>query len=192
MKIILVAATTLAAALSAQAQAQSAAPAAGCYIEVRSLMGPSGLSDLSAAIRALDTALRPQVTEINALRAQIARLEQRDEAPAAGNINSIEAAFSDEPAAQPAVALDSQSAEQVRRLRTDLDARQDKLKADYAAQQRALIGPVQEQINRRAQAYATSNGCTALKMARSADLAGLSTSGARNVTLDFVSWYGKS
>src|SRR6187549_1653487 len=73
------------ATLSASALAQgepAAAPApaaAGCYVEVAKLMGepPSGIGELGAAIRELDTRLRPQVEEINALKAEIARLEAR-------------------------------------------------------------------------------------------------------------------
>ncbi|MEO6153748.1 MAG: hypothetical protein ABIT09_00270 [Croceibacterium sp.] len=125
---------------------------------------------------------------INTLKAQIARLEQRQEAPRAST--SIEAAFADDTEAAPqSVPTDDRTAEQVRGLQTDLDAKRAQLKSDYAAQQKALVGPVQERINRGAQTFAASNGCAHLKMARSADLAALATTGSRNVTSDFVTWF---
>src|SRR5690348_1631198 len=68
---------------SAIAQGEPAAvpaPAtAACYVEIAKLMAdpPSGIGDLGAAIRELDAKLRPQVEEVNALKAEIARLEAR-------------------------------------------------------------------------------------------------------------------
>src|SRR6478609_10715249 len=58
--------------------ARAAAPAA-CYVEVAKLMAepPAGIGELGAAIRELDARLRPQVEEVNALKAEIARLEGR-------------------------------------------------------------------------------------------------------------------
>src|SRR5687767_6081203 len=103
MRTILLAAGTALAALSATVAAQGDAPAqapgASCYIELQKLMAepPAGIGDLGAAIRALDVKLRPQVEEINALKAQIARLEQREVEPAQST--SVEAAFEDEDSA---------------------------------------------------------------------------------------------
>jgi Skp family chaperone for outer membrane proteins len=192
MRTILLAAGSVLAALSATAAAQGDAPAASCYIELKQLMAerPTGIGDLGAAIRALDVALRPQVEEINGLKAQLARLEQRDVSatPAA---TSIEAAFEDDSAA-PAQALpptDDRTAEEIRRVQADLTSRQAKLRADYAAQQQALIGPVQARVNRGVEAFAATSGCAELKMARAADMAALTTAGARNVTGEFVAWY---
>lgn len=195
MRTILLAAGTAFAALSATASAQNetpAAPAPTCYIEVRGLMAepPAGIGELGAAIRALDTALRPQVVAINELKAQLARLEQRDVQPAAST--SIEAAFADDDAAprQAPPAADDRTAEEVRRVQAELDAKQAQLKLDYAAQQQALIGPVQARINRGAQAFAAAQtSCAEVKMARAPDLAALTSAGARNVTGEFVAWY---
>ena len=89
MRTILLAAGTALAALSATASAQgeaAAVQAPACYIEIHKLMAepPEGIGELGAAIRELDLALRPQVEEINVLRAQIARIErQAAAAPAA-------------------------------------------------------------------------------------------------------------
>jgi Skp family chaperone for outer membrane proteins len=194
MRTILLAAGASLAALSVTVSAQDApAPAPACYIEIQRLFAepPTGIGDLGAAIRELNVKLRPQVEEINALKAQIARLEQR-EAPTAAASTNIEAAFADDddgaapPAAPPA---DDRTAEEIRRVQADLDARQAKLKLDYAAQQQALIGPVQARINRGAEAFAPNSGCAELKMARAPDLAALTTAGARNVTGEFVAWY---
>jgi Skp family chaperone for outer membrane proteins len=192
MRTILLAAAL--AALPAIASAQGDAPAApgsACFIEVRQLMAdpPAGIGDLGAAIRALDAALRPQVVEINELKAQIARLEQRE--VTAAPATSIEAAFEDEDDAprQAAPVADDRTAEEIRRVQADLDARQARLKADYAAQQQALLGPVQARVSRGAQAFAATSGCAEVKMARGPDLPTLTTAGARNVTGEFVAWY---
>lgn len=194
MRTILLAAGASLAVLSSPGFAQEEAPAAPgpvCYIEVRGLMAepPAGIGDLGAAIRALDAALRPQVVEINTLKAQIARLEQR-EGQAAPQSTSIEAAFEDDSASrQLPPTTDDRTAEEIRRVQADIDASQAKLKLDYAAQQQALIGPVQARINRGAEAFAPNSGCAELKMARAPDLAALTTAGARNVTGEFVAWY---
>ena len=195
MRTLLLAAGAALAALSATGAAQDAAPAAppaACYIELRQLMAerPAGIGDLAAAIRALDGALRPQVVEINTLKAQLARLEQREgqEPPA----TSLEAAFEEEDDSGPQAALppaDDRTAEQIRGFQTEIAAKQAKLKTDYAAQQQALIGPVQARVNRGAQAFAATSGCADLKMARASDVAALTTAGARNVTGEFVAWY---
>lgn len=194
--ILLAAAGSALAALSATASAQgdaSAAEASGteCYIELQRLMAepPAGIGDLGAAIRALDVKLRPQVEEINALKAQIARLEQREVAPAQST--SIEAAFEDE-ASAPAQALpaqDDRTAEEIRRVRAQLEARQAQLKLDYDAQRVAIIGPVQAKVGQRVQAFATERGCAQVKMARAPDLEALRTASAQDVTGEFVTWY---
>jgi len=194
MRTILLAAGAALAAWSATASAQGDAPdapASTCYIEIRQLMAepPAGTGDLAAALRALDTALRPQAVEINALKAQLARLEQRE--VAATPATSLEAAFAEEDDAPQAAApaTGDRAAEEIRRIQADIEAKRAKLKLDYAAQQAALIGPVQARINRGAQAFAATSGCAELKMARAPDLAALTAAGARNVTGEFVAWY---
>ena len=194
MRTILLAAGSLLAALSTTALAQEPAPAPSapdCYIELQRLMAdpPSGIGDLGAAIRQLDVQLRPQVEEINQLRAQIARLEQRSAEPAAENVN--EALFEDEsPAAQPAAPVaDDRTAQQISEAQAQLDAKKAQLKLDYDAQRVAIVGPVQARVGQRVQAYATEHGCSQVKMARPPDLAGLTSAGARDVTGDFVTWY---
>ena len=195
MRTILLAAGAALAALSVTVAAQDAAPAAppaACYIELRQLMAerPDGIGDLAAAIREIDAALRPQVVEINTLKAQLARLEQREgQTPPA---TSLEAAFEEEDDSGLQAALppaDDRTAQQIRGFQTEIAAKQAQLKADYAAQQQALIGPVQARVNRGAQAFAAASGCADLKLARTADVAALTTAGARNVTGDFVAWY---
>ena len=197
MRTILLAAGTALAALSATASAQADAPAvapspsAGCYIEIQKLFGepPTGIGDLGAAIRALDVQLRPQVTEINELKAQIARLEQRE--VAAAPETSVEAAFEDDDDAAPQASrqTDNRTAEEIARVQAQLDARQAQLQLDYAAQQRAHLGPVQARISQRAAAFASERGCTQMKMARAPDLEALRTAAAQDVTGDFVTWY---
>lgn len=197
MRTILIAAGTALAALSATAAAQGDAapdalgvPAPGCYIEIQKLFGepPAGIGDLGAALRTLDGQLRPQVTEINELKAQIARLEQRQAEPAA---NVQEAVFEEEEERDlaPALPADDPNAEELTRLQTQLGAKQDQLKLDYAAQQQALVGPVQTRVSQRAAAFATERGCARMKMARAPDLAELTSAGATNVTAEFVTWY---
>ena len=195
MRTILLAAGAALAALSVTVAAQDAAPAAppaACYIELRQLMAerPDGIGDLAAAIRELDAALRPQVVEINTLKAQLARLEQREgQTPPA---TSLEAAFEEEDDSGPQAALppaDDRTTQQIHGFQTEIAAKQARLKADYAAQQQALIGPVQARVNRGAQAFAAASGCADLKLARTADVAALTTAGVRNVTGDFVAWY---
>ena len=70
-----------------------------------------------------------------------------------------------------------------------LGEKQAQLKLDYAAQQQALLGPVQARISRGAQAFQATSGCAEVKMARAPDLAALTAAGARDVTGDFVAWY---
>ena len=196
MRTILLAAGTALAALSVPIWAQNdtpaaAAPGTSCYIELQKLMAdpPAGIGDLGAAIRALDVKLRPQVEAINALKAQIARLEQRDVQAAPST--SVEAAFEDDDSA-PAQALpatDTRTAEQVRAVRAELDAKQAQLKLDYDAQRVAIIGPVQARVGQRVQAFATERGCAQVKMARGPDLEALRTAAAQDVTGEFVTWY---
>ena len=196
MRTILLAAGATLAALAAAASAQGDTPAgaaagADCFIELQKLMAepPAGIGDLGAAIRELDIKLRPQVEEINALKAQIARLERRDVQAAPST--RVEAAFDDgDGASAPAPAApDDRTAQEIRGARSQLDAKQAQLKLDYDAQRTAIIGPVQARINRGAQAFAASSGCTELKMARAPDLAALTAAGSRDVTGEFVAWY---
>jgi len=194
MRTILLAAGSLLAALSTTALAQEPAPAPSapdCYIELQRLMAdpPSGIGDLGAAIRQLDVQLRPQVEEINQLRAQIARLEQRSAEPAAANVN--EALFEEEDAA-PQAALpptDDRTAQQIAELQTQLEAKKAQLKTDYDAQRAAIVGPVQARVGQRVQAFATERGCSQIKMARAPDLEALRTAAAQDVTGEFVAWY---
>jgi small-conductance mechanosensitive channel len=190
----LLAAVFVLAAIPGSAAAQPAPAAASCYVEVAKLMAdpPTGIGDLGTAIRELDTKLRPQVEAVNALKAQIARIEQRqaEAAGAGGGDDGGEAGFGDDGGAAlpPAVTADP-DAEELQRLQAELQVKQDQLKADYAAQQQALVGPVQTRVSERAQAFATQRGCAELKMARAPDLAALATAGSQNVTGEFVSWY---
>jgi hypothetical protein len=191
MRTILIAAAGTLAAYSATVAAQGEATAApGCYIEVHRLMAepPAGLGELGAAIRQLDVQLRPQVEEINALKAQIARLQQRQVQPAT---SVQEAVFQDDDdsAARPALTAGDPATEELTRLNGQLGEKQAQLKLDYAAKQQALLGPVQARISRGAQAFQATSGCAEVKMARAPDLAALTAAGARDVTGDFVAWY---
>jgi Skp family chaperone for outer membrane proteins len=179
--------------LSTAAEAQQAAPAAApaCYIEIHRLMAepPEGIGELGTAIRELDTRLRPQVEEVTLLKAQIARLERQAEASStAPGVEQVSFGLDEPRQALPTVG--NAGAEEIQRLQMQLGIKQDQLKLDYATQQQALVGPVQARISRGAQAFAATNpGCSGVKMARAADLAGLAGTGARNVTGDFVAWY---
>lgn len=180
MRTILIAAGVMLAGASAPGTAQSgAAPAAGastCFIEVQKLMAapPEGIAELGGAIRELDLKLRPQVEEVTRLKGTVTQLEARQQQ-----------AMQNEDDRTDLIKLE----EDLRLARADFEARQTQLKADYAAQQKAIVGPVQARIGERAQAFATGQGCAQLKMARAPDLAGLASAGAKNVTGDFVSWY---
>ena len=176
------------AAVPCSAAAQGAPAPASCYVEVAKLMAepPTGLGDLGAAIRELDVKLRPQVEEVNALKAQIARIEQRQ---AEATTRTEDASFEGEGRAQLPVVTRDPDAEELQRLQAELQTKQDKLKLDYAEQQRALVGPVQTRVSERAQAFATERGCAELKMARAPDLAALTSEGSQNVTGEFVTWY---
>ena len=196
MRTILLAAGTALAALSATASAQgeaAAVQAPACYIEIHKLMAepPEGIGELGAAIRELDLALRPQVEEINVLRAQIARLERPAAAAPAAPAPGIEqASLGFEEPSPPSAAVVGRGAEEIQRLQAELGIKQDKLKLDYAAHQQALVGPVQARINLGAQAFASTNAaCAEVKMARTPELPALTAAGARNVTGEFVAWY---
>src|SRR6187551_2432624 len=125
------------AAVPCSAAAQGAPAPASCYVEVAKLMAdpPTGIGDLGAAIRELDVKLRPQVEEVNALKAQIARIEQRQ---AEATTRTEDASFEGEGRAQLPVVTRDPDAEELQRLQAELQTKQDKLKLDYAEQQRAL------------------------------------------------------
>jgi len=78
------------------------------------------------------------------------------------------------------------------RAAAQLAAKQAQLQADYDTEMRALVGPIQERVGERALTFGSQHGCAQMKMARGADLAALRSSGAHDMTLDFVSWYPKS
>jgi hypothetical protein len=189
------------AALPASASAQSepaAAPApasTGCYVEVAKLMAdpPAGIGELGAAIRELDIRLRPQVEAVNALKAEIARLEARQNdalgVPAGGGAAADESGDESPRPAAAALPANDPTAERLTQAQAELETRQNQLKLDYAEQQRALVGPVQARDRARAQAFAAAQGCGELKMARAPDLAGLTSAGSRNMTGEFVAWY---
>jgi len=182
-----------AATLAQTEPAAAPAPAsASCYVEIAKLMAepPAGIGDLGAAIRELDAKLRPQVEEVNALKAEIARLEARQNAPQgsqASTDGASEGFGEEQPRAVPQPGSDP-TAQRLAQAQTELETKQNQLKLDYAAQQRALVGPVQTRVSERAQVFAAQRGCE-LKMARTPDLAGLTTAGSQNVTGEFVSWY---
>ena len=182
----------LSASALAQGEAATAPAAAGCYVEVAKLMGdpPGGIGALGAAIRELDARLRPQVEAVNALKAEIARLEARRQREAQGaQAAGAAEGFADE-SPQPAAALGPESTDvRLAQAQAELDAKHGQLKRDYAEHQRALVGPIQARVSERAQAFAAAQGCGELKMARAPDLAGLTSAGARNVTGEFVAWY---
>ncbi len=199
MKTFLVASLTLVAlpiSTFAQGVPAAAQSSAGCYVEVAKLMAdpPSGIGDLGAAIRELDAKLRPQVEEVNALKAEIARLEARQNEGQGGQGGGGDGAsegFGDEAprASVPTPPASDPTAERLSQAQAELETKQNQLKLDYAAQQRALVGPVQARVSERAQVFATAQGCGELKMARAPDLTALTTAGSRNVTGEFVTWY---
>ncbi len=178
MRIIVLAAGAL-AAVSVPGSAQgdpATAPAATCYIQIQRLMGepPEGIGDLGAAIRELDAALRPQVEEINRLKDELQALQQRQQRAMLEEEDNTDLAT-----------LEGE----IRRLTGELDEKQGQLKLDYAAQQSAIVGPVQTRVSQKAQAFAIARGCGEIKMARTPDLAALQAAAARDVTGDFVGWY---
>jgi hypothetical protein len=179
----------LAAASTVPAWSQSAPAAAGanCYIEVGKLVTSEGIEELNAAVRQIDERLRPQVEQINFLRQEIARVE----APAVPGVQLASDSATDE-FGRPRARLSAEGADPLaERLqrRMDLDAMQAQLRLAYAEQMRAVMGPIQQQVGARATAFGTQRGCSALKMARSVDMAGLRNDGARDLTSEFVTWY---
>ena len=74
MKRMLIIGGAALAFASTAAMAQSAP--ATCYVHLGKLMAdaPEGVGELGAAIRQLDTALRPQVEQIKLLEAELDRL----------------------------------------------------------------------------------------------------------------------
>jgi Skp family chaperone for outer membrane proteins len=195
MKPIVIAAGVVLTAAAAPGFAQSAgaAPASApltCFIEVSKLMAepPAGVADLGAALRELDTRLRPQVEEIHELKAQIARLEQRQtEAGTGTEAVGFEGEGEGSPVALPITS--DPTAEEIQRVQAELDAKQAQLKLDYVAQQTAIVGPVQARLSQGAQTYGTEQGCSEIRMARAPDLAALTAGGARDLTGGFVAWY---
>jgi Skp family chaperone for outer membrane proteins len=191
MKSILIIAAASALAFSAPSRAQQPAAAAtpACYIEIQKLMAdpPQGVGELGAAIRELDTKLRPQVEEVGRLKRLVEAIEkqQQQAEPPAGEGDEAR------PAA-PATADQTKLADDLHRATTDLDAKQAQLKLDYAAQMQAIVGPVQKRVGQSAQAFGKEHGCTSLKMARAPDLAALQAAGAHNLTGEFVAWYAES
>lgn len=167
-------------ALSASGAAIGQQPgSATCYIEVGRLMAdpPTGVGDLGAAIRQLDVALRPQVEELNRLRAELQGLQQRQQrAMQAENDNA------------DLVALD----EETRRLAAEIEAKHAQLRLDYAAQQQAIVAPVQARVSERAQAFSAEHGCSQMKIARASELEGLRAAAAQDVTGEFVTWYAQN
>lgn len=152
---------------------------ATCYVQVGTLMAdpPQGVGDLGAALRQLDIALRPQVEEINLLKSELERLQQRQREVMQSDDGDTDL-----------IALQDET----RRLRADLEAKQSQLKLDYSAQREALVGPVQTRVSEQARDFAAQRGCGEMKMARSADLAGLQAASAQDMTGDFVAWYGRN
>ena len=191
MRTILLAAGCALAALSSAGSAQGEASAAAptCYIEIQRLMGepPAGIGELGAAIRALDAKLRPQVEEINALKQQIARIENRQEQTLPVSVDA--ALADDDEAPAPGARVSDGADEALQKVRAELEAKQTQLRADYRAQQQAIIGPVQVKVSEKAQAFASGSGCAQVKMARASDLEALRTAAARDVTGEFVAWY---
>lgn len=186
MKTILAGVALLATPIAAMGQAAPAAPpappaqpamtAGGCYIQIPKLAAPppGGIAELGAAIRALDTALKPQVDEVNRLRSEVMQLQQRQRT-----------AMQDENSTVDLAKLD----EELRARTAELEPRQAALRADYTTRQKELVGPVQDKIGRVAVAYGKQHGCTALKMARASDLAGLAAANARDITDGFLAFY---
>ncbi|MBO9518290.1 MAG: hypothetical protein J7493_09500 [Porphyrobacter sp.] len=181
MRLILLVAGCSIAAVSVSAAAQGAA--ASCYIQVPKLVAapPGGIEELGSAIRKLDEALRPQVEEVNRLKAALDRLQtaNRPQQEVDENGAPVERTASEGPS------------EEEQHLRAQLSARQDQLKADYTARQAELVGPVQARISQGAQTYGNGRGCAQVKMARTTDLPGLQSAGAQDITAEFVTWYGQ-
>jgi len=184
-------------------QSTAAPSQSACFIELQKLMADtSGIADLRTAMRDLDAKLRPQVEEVRRLKHLVEALEREQEQAvvAAAAVNEAEGAVSLRPVALP-VAVVASSADagelgratlDLRHANEELEARRAQLKADYAAQMQAIVGPVQERVGQQAQAFGTQRGCTNVKVARNNDLGPLRSAGAQDVTRAFVSWYGQN
>lgn len=182
--VVLIAGCAMVAA-SVSADAQESA-GASCYIEVRKLMAapPGGIDELGTAIRKLDEALRPQVEEVNRLKAALDRVQSASRPQQQQDLDEN---------GEPAERIDTGGpSEEEQHLRTELSAKQDQLKADYATHQAELVGPVQSRISRGAQTYGNGRGCGEIKMARATDLPGLQSAGAQDITTEFVAWYAQN
>lgn len=166
-------------ALASPAALAQGAPSA-CYLQVGTLVSgsPDGVSELGEALRRLDMALRPQVEEIKVLEQQLLRIEERQREALNG------AGQGEEEIDLAALQADAQ------RLTDELQDKRDQLKLDYATQRAVLVEPVQVRVSERARAFAAENGCAELKMARAGDLASLRAASARDMTPQFVAWYG--
>ena len=194
MKRMLIIGGAALAFASTAAMAQSAP--ATCYVHLGKLMAdaPEGVGELGAAIRQLDTALRPQVEQIKLLEAELDRLQLRQR-EAMQTAAPQGAASVQNVALQPEGGSSSDLAElqdETQRVREQLVARRQQLHRDYAAQRSVLLAPVQARVNARAQVFASRHGCGQMKMARTTDLAALQAAAARDVTGEFVTWYAQN
>ncbi|MEO0062391.1 MAG: hypothetical protein RLZZ08_951 [Pseudomonadota bacterium] len=169
-------AAALCALIPAAAMAQGAD--AGCFIQVQKIVAPApaGIGELASAIHLLDEALRPQADGVNALRRELAALQQKQQAAA-----------SDDGSGAPVNLVKLEA--DIRRVSADLDSGQAALKAAYAAQFKDLVAPVQMRVGQRAQAFGIQHKCAAVKMARTPDIPALAAAGGRDITADFVAWY---
>ena len=155
---------------------------------------PEGVGELGAAIRQLDTALRPQVEQIKLLESELARLQQRQR-----EVMQADASQGEAPMQNVALQTEGGSGsdlaelqDETQRVREQLVARRQQLHLDYAARRNELLAPVQARVNERAQVFASRHGCGQMKMARSTDLAALQAAAARDVTGEFVTWYAQN
>jgi hypothetical protein len=185
--------------LSAQNRAPAQSQGGTCYIELQKLMSDTnGVGELSAAVRDLNTRLRPQIEEVGRLKRLVETLqEQQEVAMRDAPVTDGDISRSVRTVATP-VALAEQAREprelahltmDLRRTNAELQSKQMELRAAYSEQMRAIVGPVQTRIGERAQTFGSQRGCSGLKMARMPEVAGLQSSGARNITGDFISWY---
>lgn len=195
MKPTIAVALVLAAAASPGLAQDGGAAKPTCFIEVARLMAepPAGIADLGAALRELDSRLRPQVEDVLELKAHIARLEQRGAGSAAGaGVDAASFEGEDEGRLQLLPNADAATTEELQQAQAKLDAKQAQLKLAYAAQQSELVTPVEERVSEGAQAYGTEQNCREVRMARAPDLAALTAAGARDLTRGFVAWYAAS
>ena len=184
-----------AVAFASPAALAQGAPAT-CYVHLGKLMAdpPEGVGELGAAIRQLDTALRPQVEQIKLLESELARLQQRQR-----EVMQADASQGEAPMQNVALQTEGGSGsdlaelqDETQRVREQLVARRQQLHLDYAARRSELLAPVQARVNERAQVFASRHGCGQMKMARSTDLAALQAAAARDVTGEFVTWYAQN